>query len=731
MADKTATVRFDVKGDGFRSGMNQAKQQVVRGSKEMGAALQSGMNAGAKAGVDSIRSMLGAIKTAALSLGGLFGGLGMAELVRGSIDSRKQFRNLSAAIEAGSGRIIKWQTLQQQSRMIANRWGQDNERLGQSFSDMFTGTKDLNFTANSLETIAIAARGTGAEVEGLSKIAGVLNQKFGITARELPDAMADVIGAAQAMGPGGLEKLADDFGEIGGKAKSLGLQGSSGMKQMLGWLAVAQRETGRFEQAMTALPQIFDQILERTGKGGVLTSGGKLPITIQTLDQQGRPRSPADIVADIISKTGGQAEALGEFGFGGEGLQTIMALAKDFQAEMKTTGGDIDAARAAVARALEDAATSSMDWSRIQARAAEAMKDPEANITTAINKMKESFEDPAMQDAIGKLAENLPTLAEAVANAVEFITKNPIMSAGVLMGGASLRGGLGAGMGGLAGAFDQGGKTAAGAIEQALQSGGATAADSIKKSLGGLLGGAAPALAVGGVTAAVDQASKLIEDIDEMEKDAQRQREEALANAERQGDKYATRQVSLAERLLSGEKGRPEDVFAGETERIMRDPKTGKAIAVPEIKRVAAEERVKYRITSGYSAEDQRRIAQGLDPLGERFAESEGLRGSHGFASRAEAERWGLYGGEMQQRAESMAPKGFDWDAFDKRMAQEKAGGAAKPSQQMDQLRAAVEAGPKRTLRVELTNADAIGEAVASRGGAKPGTPPAAGYTGG
>jgi hypothetical protein len=706
MGDKTATVRLDVKGDGFRSGMNKAKQDVARGAKEMGSSLSSAMNEGAKGGVNAIKGMLGTIKNAAMGLSGIFGGIGFAELVKGSLDSRAQFVNLSMAIEAGSGRIVEWQKLQKESRAIAKQWGQDNALLGKSFGDVYAGTQNLDFAAQSVETIAIAARGTGEEVENLTKIAGVLNQKFGITARELPEAMAAVYGAAGAMGPGGLEKLGEDFGEIGGKAKTMGLTGVEGMKQMLGWLAKAQQETGRFEQAMTALPQIFDQIIERTGKGGILESGGKVPIKIQTVDEQGQPRSPADIVADIIAKTGGDATALGEFGFGGEGLQTVKALAKDFQAEMKATGGDIDASRAAVTRALMGAAESSVDWSRIQERASDNMKGPAANITTAIETMKEAFEDPGMQSAIESLAENLPELAEGVAKAVQFIVKNPIMSAGVLLGGTGIRGGIGAG---LSAAMQKGGQSAAGSIQGAMTTGGTTAAKSIAGSFAGT---AALTAAIASWTVAMDQANKLAGDIDTRAKDTAREQEELLQIAERRGEKYAVREVPLAERIFGEGKGRPQDIFGGAEEIITRDPETG-----------AVKVRRKTDMDREFETQGPVKVAPEA-----AVTTVAGRRRAAAGALRTEAAR-------MAAREDVSNEPGFDWDAFDKRMAAEKASGGAGGEVKVtgiDALRSAVEAGPTRTLRVELTNADAVGEAVASRSSAgKPGTPPAAGHTGG
>ena len=72
---------------------------------------------------------------------------------------------------------------------------------------------------------------------------------------------------ASRAGAFSLDELGDDFGEAGGKAKTMGMTGVDGVRQMLGFLIKAKHESGNFQQAMAAMPQIFDQLNERTSKG--------------------------------------------------------------------------------------------------------------------------------------------------------------------------------------------------------------------------------------------------------------------------------------------------------------------------------------------------------------------------------------------------------------------------------------------------------------------------------
>ncbi len=537
MAETTAAVRLTLKDRGFVRTFQRTAQTVGQGARDMGAKLRSSMSRGVDGGMDALRAMGSQLKNVTGLVGGIAGGLGLAELAKGAIDAETQFRNLSFALEAGTGRAHDWLEVQARAKTVARQTGIQAEELGRAMDELFSGTGDAEFMNAALSTIGTTARATGDDVTALSKIAGTLNQKFGLSAQELPEAMAMVVSAAHA-GGASIEDLADDFAEVGGKAKAMGATGTEGLQQMLGILNLAKQESGRFEQAMTAIPQIFDQILERTDKG-VLKSGGKVPIEIGTVDAQGRPRSPSDILADIVMATQGNAAELGEFGFGGEGLQTIMALAKTFRAELDATGGDINAARDAIAKALNGAAGEAMAWSKIQEKAASNLDSTQGRVDRAIVKLQEAFTTPEMIGALTKLAEVLPPVADAMAKLLGFITDSP-MTAGAL--GASAVFGRGAIGGMLAGGGAGGGGAAIGKAAAAQMA--AQAA-----STGGLIArgfAAAPAIALAGASigSVFEQLGKLKDEAGTYNpveaarmgaQERERAREELTANAVRSG----------------------------------------------------------------------------------------------------------------------------------------------------------------------------------------------------
>jgi hypothetical protein len=675
MADKTASVRFDVKGDGFRSGMNKAKQEVIRGSKQMGRALASSMNAGAKAGLRSVRSMFSGIKTMAISLGGVLGGISFAGLVKGSVEAETKFRKLSFTMGAGRGVFEDYRALQQRAGQSALRWAKHSDQLADAMGGVFDTVGDGAFAKDTIDTIAMASRASGKELATLSPIVAEMNRQFGVTAAEVPDALARVLSltARGALSTGDLGANMDKLGKF---AKLAGLQGVEGMSKYIALVNEATEEGGRAEMTIERMNMVFTKLMGSADK-----IKKELKVDVKGMDA-------IKALGEVMRASKGDVGKLSAV-FGAEAgvfLQAAFGGIKDLDA------------------AMGEAAKGSLTAAQLRQQANENMKSSEAGITKALETMKQAFEAPEMQDAIQKLAENLPALAEAVAEAVQWITKNPIMSAGVLVGGRALTGGIGAG---ITNAFAQGGQTAATSIQGAMTTGGSSAAKSIA---GSFAGAAALTGALVAWTVAADQYVKLQQDLEQMQKDTNDLNENLLQAAERRGEDVAFKEQSTAERLFGRETLQEGimDVMEGRRERtiLTRDPETGKVIE-------RAAEAVEGEPVKVETPEMVMTVA------GRRRADAASERMSQ----------------HMEDVRESVTQTGaYDWDALDKwakaQSAKETSGEPKQQTQQLDALRQAVEQGPTRTLRVELTNPDAVGEAVASRSGAgKPGTPPAASHS--
>ena len=546
MADKKASIRLDLKADGFKRTLQGVSKDVQAAGKKMGPAIGDAMDAGAKKGFDAVKGMFNGIKSLAGQAAALLGGLSFGALIKQSFDAQKGFRQLANNVRAAGGEVTNWQQLQRQVADVAKQTKVDVDQLGLGLRATFRETGDIKAAQRSLEAVGVVSEEFGASIETTGKLAGILQQKFGLSADQVGDGLLQMVAAANR-GGASIEDLGDDFAEIGGKAKTLGLTGPEGIKKMAGFLNLAKQETGNFSQAMTALPQVFDQIIERTSKGFV-ESGGKVPMKIQAVDDAGRPRDPFDIIADIIAKTKGDAAKLGEFGFGGEGLQTLLAISKKFQRDLDDTGGDVEAARSNLQTALNSAAGSAQSFSDLLGKRAKE-KDPSKDLNDALNRLKEAFRSPQMVSAITTLAEKLPALAEAASKALEFIMDNPVSSAGVLVGAKAGTGFAGGAISSVLGtAFSSGGNAAGKAVEAGMVRGGVAASAK--------LGLAFTAAAIS-IAAAVEQGIKLSKETNERTTDIKNEREQMLRNARRQGQNYVVRQRGAADWAAT----KPSDVF--------------------------------------------------------------------------------------------------------------------------------------------------------------------------
>jgi hypothetical protein len=212
----------------------------------------------------------------------------------------------------------------------------------------------------------------------------------------------------------------------------------------------------------------------------------------------------------VLGKTKGEASQLTKV-FGEQGVIVAQAFGKRFQQVMEETQGKpeekLEAAVEDFRRSIAKGAESALSASDVHKRATDNLKSPQAGINKALETLKQSFNNPEMQAAISKLAENLPALAEAVAKVVAMIAKHPALAAGVLGGATFAKGAMGAAMQGAMSL--QGGKQAATGMETAIKSGGDAAALSMKNALAlGVAGLAIPALG-----AAADQLMMFVDEL--------------------------------------------------------------------------------------------------------------------------------------------------------------------------------------------------------------------------
>lgn len=475
MAVKEASVRLEVKGDGFKRGIRAAENTVKRGAKKMRGALTSELSKGAKGGLDALKGMFSRIKSGFTSIAGLAGGIGFGALIKDAVDADTTFRKLAFTVSAGSGAIVEHNSLMKQAQGIAERWGVSTEKLAGAMETVFDTTGDLDFATMTLDEIGKAARASGHGVETIAPIVSEMNRQFGVTAEEVPEALAAMLDLATR---GGLSigELGSGLGKMGRSAKLAGLSGVDGMKTMIGLVNQFTAASGSAEAASSNV----DAVLRRLVSDVAVMDKMKKEFKI---DVVGEGLSGIDALKRLLQATQGDAAELGKIFTEKGGIISAAFQGVD----------DFDAA-------IAKAATTTLDAAGVAKQANKQRQSAEAQISIGVEKLKTAFTKPEIIGALTQLAQSLPAFAEAVAKVMSFIANNPLTSAGMGMAATFGRGALGASMG-------------AGPIAAAMGRGGGQAADKMEKGItkgGGLAAHAmAASFMAAGVAAAWEQASAL------------------------------------------------------------------------------------------------------------------------------------------------------------------------------------------------------------------------------
>ena len=458
MAEKTASVKLGLKNKGFVDGLKDASRKGDDTAKGLGKSFSTHLSAGMRGGLDSVKQGFSSLKTFVAGLG-IFAGLpGLKDQVVHAVKMESNYRHLAYAIKSGTGEAIKWQTIQKSIQQTGVQWGQDTGELFESYKGLFEATGNAKFAEQSMKSIGIAATATGESVHDLTELTGTLNENFGLTADEVPDALAQIF-ALSKQGGVGFADLAAKLGVVGSSATAAGLEGKEGLSKILGMLNLTDGKTKNFKSGLKAVSDLVDTLGNKSTRAKPLAALGIVG------DVKG---DVTDVIGKILQKTGGKKANL-EKGFGGEQLKFLVGLGETYSKAFDGTTGDVKTKTAAAMAAYQDALTqagkSTLSGADLQKQAAEEMESPEKQMASSLARIEQAFARPEITAAIGKLAKSLPILADAVAKVVGFAVDNPAAAAAAGAGALFLKGAL---TEGIMGAFSSGSTGAAATIAKAI-----------------------------------------------------------------------------------------------------------------------------------------------------------------------------------------------------------------------------------------------------------------------
>lgn len=324
--------------------------------------------------------------------------------------------------------------------------GMSPEALAGSAMQYVAKTGDLDTALANLKNFAVVAQATGASVEDVASTAADLSQKFDIKGpKEMGDALA-VLAFQGKKGAFELKDMAAQFPEMAAAANRAGLRGVGGMRTLGGLAQIARQSTGSGAEASTAVQMMMTQL---TNKSGDLHSGkalgGKTVDVFEGGDPTKQARDLPQVLAEIISKSGGNMEQLSKL-FDVRGIRAVSPMVTKFHDTVAATKGTKkekeEAGKKAVLDMIKEASASGGSFGDVQKDAADVMKSTSIQFEMALMELKQVFADELMP-AVRELAPHVKDLGpafrvitrSALALAEAFLN-NPMAGVGAIMAGS-------------------------------------------------------------------------------------------------------------------------------------------------------------------------------------------------------------------------------------------------------------------------------------------------------
>lgn len=410
---------------------NENKRVGDEGKKKFDA-----MGKGIDAAKGSLKGMLNTAKDGITTLATLGGAFTVANAVKGAVELQARFRHLADSASDVSGVLVTARDIQTDVSRATALTSRTSDELTGSFEQLIAATGDLELSRAAMKSVGTAATATGKSVDLLTSVAGTLNEKFGVTAETMDEALATVIGNSDRGGVK-LAELAEVGETLGANLLQAGLTGDRGLKFLLGSLNQVETEMGGMGRSAKGV----GQILMNLGKGSELKAMAK--------DLGIDP-------AKLVNEKDAIARLMKILSFGEKGLKTLKAnfvgpeeskalkllFTQPFEDALNRAkasglkGKDaVDQAMKVLESQIGHFGETAVTAATIQKRAADEMQSPEANLRKAMERLNTAFGQPEIIDSINELSKVLPDVARWFAKLVTFAAKSPLLAGSMAIGG--------------------------------------------------------------------------------------------------------------------------------------------------------------------------------------------------------------------------------------------------------------------------------------------------------
>lgn len=275
-------------------------------------------------------------------------------------------------------------------------------------------TGDLDLARDNLENIALAIQATGAAGSDVGALVADMQQKFGLRGKDDFLTTLDALVLQGKAGAFELKNLATQGERVTAAYAATGRVGPKAVREMGALLQMAKRGTGSAEEAATAYERLLstitiDKVKELQDRGIELFDQEKLRQGVKEF------RAIPEIVKDIIRKTGGDSQKLGQV----FDIRAMRALTS-FAIEFKKTGGF---------ESVDNFLALQGDGAQLITDSAKAAKTAQAAVTNLATAWKRFSE--------GNLLGPIKTLTRLL-NSLTPATTNTIFSIGLALGGLAI-----------------------------------------------------------------------------------------------------------------------------------------------------------------------------------------------------------------------------------------------------------------------------------------------------
>ena len=363
----------------------------------------------------------------ALALGG---GFGIADAVQQRFALERTAAIFSNQSSSTGGRIST-QDIMSKSRAVGISNNVDPNQVAQAMTTYFARSSNAEGAMKNAGLFAQLSKATGTDINEIADVAGSLQvQNKDLDEKGMRNLLMGLVGQTRK-GSVDIRELAQYVPVLTGTSGLYGGDQAMNQQKLIGLAQIAKPVAGGPAEAATAVKAFGLSLTENASK----IRGGT---GYNVKDSSGNLKDPAEIIATLMQKTGGDAGKLKALGINREALTPFLAEQQVFK---KAGGGE--AGKNAVMADIRQYTEGGYNEQSLAADVGNVSQGSGEKFAAATAKVQEVLQDkltPYLErfaDKVGdpSFIQNVTKLIDAVAGLAEFFIDNPFTGIGAVVMG--------------------------------------------------------------------------------------------------------------------------------------------------------------------------------------------------------------------------------------------------------------------------------------------------------